>query len=73
MHMMTSDSVISESFDKNDVGVITYWLSQDIRWVCVSAVCILLLSIVFMLIAAWKVNPMHAGYTKKRKKEKKEN
>jgi len=73
MHIMTSYSVISDSFEKDDVGAITYWLSQDIRWVCVSAVCILLLSIVFMLIAAWKVNPMNAGYIKKPKKEKKEN
>lgn len=75
--IMTGYTIMTDNFDKDDVGAITYWLSRDNRWVYVSGVCILLLSIAFMLIAAWKVNPMHAGNGKrpgkKDKKNKKEN
>lgn len=67
--MMTGESLINEiSFSRKDVGFITYHLTQSDMWVYVSAVAIVLLSVVFMLIAAWKVNPMNARGGKKRKK-----
>lgn len=49
------------SFTRADVGVITYYLAGSGMWIYVSAACILGLSFVFMLIAAWKINPMNAG------------
>lgn len=61
-----------DAFDKDDVGFITYAITENDLWVYVSAVCILLLSVLFMLIAAWKVNPMHEGRVKKPGKKKKE-
>jgi len=67
--MMTGETLINDiSFSRKDVGFITYHLTQSDLWVYVSAAAILLLSVVFMLIAAWKVNPMNARGGKKRKK-----
>ncbi len=68
--LMTGESLMGEaSFSKKDVGILTYHLANSDMWVFVSAVCILLLSIVFMLIAAWKVNPMNSSGGKMRKKK----
>lgn len=68
--LMTGESLMGEaSFSKRDVGILTYHLANSEMWVFVSAVCILLLSIVFMLIAAWKVNPMNSSGGKMRKKK----
>jgi len=67
--MMTGETLINDiSFSRKDVGFITYHLTQSDLWVYVSAAAILLLSVVFMLIAAWKENPMNARGGKKRKK-----
>jgi len=75
MLTMTGQSLLSgtNTFGKNDVGAITYWLVKNEMWVYVSAVCILILTVVFMLLAAWKVNPMHTSGGRKPGKKKKEN
>lgn len=75
MLTMTGESLLSgnNTFGKNDVGAITYWLISNDLWVYVSAGCIIILSIGFMLMAAWKVNPMHTSGGGKKSKKKKEN
>ncbi|MBQ9141294.1 MAG: ABC transporter permease [Lachnospiraceae bacterium] len=74
MKIMTGYTLLGkDSFEKDDVGFITYAITGNDMWVYLSAACILLLSLVFMLIAAWKVNPMHAGSGKGLSKKKKEN
>lgn len=75
MLTMTGQSLLSgtNTFGKNDVGAITYWLVKNELWVYVSAGCILILTVVFMLMAAWKVNPMHTSGGRKPGKKKKEN
>ena len=75
MLTMTGQSLLSgtNTFGKNDVGAITYWLVKNELWVYVSAGCILILTLVFMLLAAWKVNPMHTSGGRKKSKKKKEN
>jgi len=71
MQMMTGESLLGDSpFTTGDVGIITYTLTQGKVWMFVSAGCILLLSVVFMMIAAWKVNPIHSASGKKSKKKK---
>lgn len=57
-------------FYRDDVGFVTYYLSQGKVWIFTSAICILGMSILFMLVAAWKVNPMNT-YSYKRSKKKK--
>lgn len=62
MQIMTGESIFGtagSNFDKSEVGFLTYHLSQGKTWMFVSAACILGLSILFMLVAAWKVNPMN--------------
>lgn len=66
MLIMTGESLFSGSIGKNEVGVLTYLLSRNMTWLFLSAACILLLSFLFMLAAAWKVNPMHSSSGKKR-------
>ncbi len=58
-------------FSKDTVGFFTYHLAQGKRWMIASALCILLLSLLFMLFAAWRINPLHSsGARRKRSKEK---
>ena len=77
-HMMMGESILGmdgnqgATFDRNEVGLLTYALARGKVWMFVSAGCILLLSFLFMLLAAWKVNPMHAGSERKRSKKKAE-
>lgn len=75
MHLLTNgQALLSNSpFSRKNIGAITYFLTQDSRWMYVSVVCILLLSFAFMLLAAWKVNPMHSSKGKRRKKKKEVN
>ncbi len=75
MLTMTGESLLSGTlaFSKDDVGAITYWLMKNELWMYVSAGCILILTVVFMLMAAWKVNPMHTSGGRKPGKKKKEN
>lgn len=68
--IMTGETLIeSASFSRQDVGIITYYLAQGKTWMILSAICILALSFLFMLLAAWRINPMNAIGGSKRKKE----
>lgn len=72
MYIMTGNSLLGDNpFPRSDVGAITYLLCQGKVWMFVSIVCILLLTFGFLALAAWKVNPMHAGNGKKSKKRSK--
>lgn len=67
--IMTGNSLINAmSVTKKDVGLLSYYLMNSDMWVYVSAAAILALSVLFMAIAAWKVNPMNSRGGKKRKK-----
>ena len=71
MQIMTGTSVFAEAgFSKKEVGVLTYTLAHGKAWMFGSAACILLLSVLFMLAAAWKVNPMHSSSGRRRTKKK---
>ncbi len=71
MQIMTDTSLFAEAeFAKGDVGFLTYHLAQGKVWLFVSAGCLLLLSLLFMLGAAWRVNPMHSGSGRKPGKKK---
>lgn len=65
MQIMSEQSLLSGNFDKSDVGFLTYHLAKGNTWLFVSGACILLLSFLFLLAAAWKVNPMHASTGRK--------
>lgn len=67
MQIMTGESffgVAGSNFNRKEVGFFTYHLSQGKTWMFLSAACIFLLALLFMLIAAWKVNPMHSSAKK---------
>ncbi len=73
MQIMTGESVFGRegsSFDSADVGFLTYHLSQGKTWMFLSAACILAMAFLFMIGAAWRVNPMNASGGKKRKQAK---
>ncbi|MDE7030369.1 MAG: ABC transporter permease subunit [Lachnospiraceae bacterium] len=64
MQVMTGESLLGvagSNFTRNEVGFLTYHLSQGKTWMFLSAGCILMLSVLFMLLAAWKVNPMNTS------------
>ena len=70
MQLMTGESIFGEAnFGKDEVGFITYHLAQGKIWMFVSAGCILLLSVILLFAAAWKVNPMHSSTGRKRRKK----
>ena len=77
-HLMMGESILGtnrsqgSTFTRNEVGLLTYALARGKVWMFVSAGCILLLSFLFMLLAAWKVNPMHASSGRRRSKKKAE-
>ncbi len=74
MQIMTGNSLLGGSgyvFSRSDVGFLSYHLATGKRWMFVSAGCILLLALLFMLAAAWKVNPMHSASGRKRGKARK--
>ncbi|MCM1327151.1 MAG: ABC transporter permease [Bacteroidales bacterium] len=69
--LMTGTSLFGGSgftFAIDDVGIITRLLTYEQVWVYASAASILLLSLVFMLLAAWKVNPLNAPGVRRTKK-----
>ncbi len=73
MQIMTGVSLFGTEgsmFSTGDVGFLTYYLSQGKTWMFLSAACILILSILFMIVAAWRVNPMNTSGGIKRKKAK---
>ncbi len=70
MQIMTGESLFGtagSNFSKQDVGFLTYQLSQGKTWMFLSAACIFVLSLLFMLAAAWKINPMHSSAGKVKK------
>ena len=68
--MMGSSLIAEANFKRTDVGLITYYIAQGKVWMFVSAGCILALSFLLMLLAAWKVNPMHSSGGRKPGKKK---
>lgn len=58
------------TFSTNTVGLLTYALAHGKVWMFVSAACILILSFLFMLLAAWKVNPMNSVSGGRRSKKR---
>lgn len=71
MHIMSDSSLLgNRPFSMTDVGYITYYLTHGKVWMFVSVGCIILMSVVFLKVAAWKVNPMHASTGRKAKKKK---
>ena len=76
MQVMTGASLFGtegSTFSVDDVGFLTYHLSQGKAWMFLSAACILMLSFFFLIVAAWKVNTMNTNtiYTRGRKKKRK--
>lgn len=72
MQIMTGESLFGGTdsiFSRDDVGFLTYHLSQGKTWLFLSAACIFLLSFMLLLAAAWKVNPMHSASGKMRKQK----
>ncbi len=68
MQIMKGESLFGRAgsnFSRQDVGFLTYHLSQGKTWLFLSAACIFVLSLVFMVAAAWKINPMHGTVGKK--------
>jgi ABC-type transport system involved in multi-copper enzyme maturation permease subunit len=66
VEIMTGGSMFGgSSFTKNNVGILTYWLTRGKVWMFASAGCILLMSFVFMAAAAWRVNPLHGSSGRK--------
>lgn len=78
MLLMTGQSLFggdgSFNFEQSDVGFLTYCLSRGKIWMFVSAACILFVAVLFMLAAAWKVNPMNTTTVRpaKSKRQKKQ-
>lgn len=69
--MLNGNSVLgSQPFSRGQVGRITYELAQGKRWMFASAFCMVLLALVFVLAAAWNINPMHASPGKRKRKKK---
>ncbi|MCM1262832.1 MAG: ABC transporter permease [Butyrivibrio sp.] len=59
----------TSGFVSDEVGILTFALARGRLWMYASAVCIILMSLMFMLAAAWKVNPIHASSVKKKSKK----
>ena len=73
--IMAGESIfgrLGDSLGKKELGILTYALARGKVWMFTSAGCIMLLSFLFMALAAWKVNPMHSGSGRTRKKKRAE-
>lgn len=68
MQVMTGESIIN-GIPQSDVGFLTRLLAQGKVWLFASAACLALLSVLFMMLAAWKVNPLHVSAGRKKKKK----
>lgn len=73
MQIMTGESAFGEIsyYSQGSVGFVTNLLAHGKVWMFLSAACILTLSVLFMIVAAWRVNPMNTSGSKKQKKLKK--
>ena len=75
MQILTGESVFSMdgiTFSRSEVGLLTYTFARGRVWMFVSAGCILLISLLFMAAAAWKINPLHSGSGRRRGRKKAE-
>lgn len=74
MQVMTGESILGSTgesnFIKTEVGYLTYCFTYGKVWVFLSAGCILLLAFLFMLIAAWRIDPLSAAAERKPAKKK---
>ncbi len=74
MQVMTGESILGSTgesnFIKTEVGYLTYCFTYGKVWVFLSAGCILLLAFLFMLIAAWRIDPLNAAAERKPAKKK---
>lgn len=74
MQVMTGESILGSTgesnFIKTEVGYLTYCFTYGKVWVFLSAGCILLLAFLFMLIAAWWIDPLSAAAERKPAKKK---
>ena len=73
MQIMSGESIFGtagSNFDKSEVGFLTYHLSQGKAWMFLSVACILGLSLLFMIVAAWRVNPMNTVSVRSSKRKK---
>lgn len=69
MQLMTGESVFGQAnFARDEVGFFTYHFAQGKAWMFLSAACIFLLSVLLLLAAAWKINPMHSSSGRRRRK-----
>lgn len=81
MQLMTGESAFGDvsnlSFSQGFVGLVTYQLAHGKVWMFISAACILVLAFWFMILAAWRVDPMNtasvrtSGHQKRKKKNRK--
>lgn len=72
MQVMTGESILGGGFygsGRNGVGFLSYHLAQGRVWMLTSAACILLMSVGFILLAAWRVNPLHQSSGRRRGKK----
>lgn len=73
MQVMTGESALggeSYAFSQGAVGFLSYHLAQGKVWMFTSAACILLISLGFIFLAAWKINPLHQSSGRRRGKKK---
>lgn len=73
MLMMTGESIFGTEinwYSGYEIGPLTRILAHGKVWMSLSAVCILILSFLFMALAAWKINPMNAGSGRRRGKKR---
>ena len=71
--LMMGNSIIAslgDDLSQDEVGLVTYVLARGKVWMFTSAGCILLLSFLLMMLAAWKVNPLNSGSGRTRSKKK---
>ncbi len=72
MQIMTGQSLFDgNNISSSDVGFFTGLFSNGTLWMFISGACIILMTVVFLLVAAWMINPMHSYAGRKRRKKKK--
>jgi len=69
MQILTGESIMANEISRSDVGILTYFISKNGLWIFFSAACILLFAFLFMLAAAWRVNPLHSSGGRMQKKK----
>lgn len=69
MQILTGDSLFGNTggmhFSRTDVGFLTYSFAQGKIWMFLSAGCILLVSFLFILLTAWRIDPLRASSGRK--------